>query len=241
VHLRRLVELVRRRLGRRLGRLLELVGDLDQLLVRRRVRGSAALGLEPRGLLGGLGGLHRGELLLGRQLAALGHHEGLHLDLDALEERDRDRVAADALDRVVEADLPAVDPDLPRAPDLVRDVRRRDRAEERPGGAGLHVEREHRLPQRVRDRLGLVGRRRLVAGTLGVPLLELGDLRGRGPLRQLAREEEVARVAVGHVHDLAPEAELLDVVEEDDVHRYPETYGSSAISRARLTALATCT
>src|SRR6185503_15430875 len=132
-----------------------------------------------------------------------------------------------ALDRVVEPDLAAVDADLARAPDLVGDVGRRDRAEERPGRAGLHLEGEHRLPQRVRDRLGLLGRRRLVAGALRLALLELGDLRGRGPLGQLAREEEVARVAVGHVHDLAPQAELLDVVEEDDVHRYPETYGSS--------------
>ena len=36
-------------------------------------------------------------------------------------------------------------------------------------------------------------------------------------------EEEVARVAAGDVHDVAAQAELLDVLEEDDLHRYCET------------------
>ena len=92
------------------------------------------------GLLGRLGGLHRRELLLGRKLPALGHDERLHLDLDALEHGDRDRVAADALDRVVERDLAPVDADLARAPDLVGDVRGGDGAEERPGRPGLDLE-----------------------------------------------------------------------------------------------------
>ena len=34
----------------------------------------------------------------------------------------------------------------------------------------------------------------------------------------LARQEEVARVAARDVHDLAAEADVLDVVEEDDFH-----------------------
>ena len=67
---------------------------------------------------------------------------------------DRDRVAADPLDRVVEPDLAPVDADLARAPDLVGDVRRRDRAEERAGRAGLAPRSAARvLRERVRDLL----------------------------------------------------------------------------------------
>ena len=78
----------------------------------------------------GLRSLERRELLLGRKLATLGDDERLDLDVHVLEELDRDRVAADALDRV-DRDLAPVDANLPRAPDLVGDVGRRDRAEER--------------------------------------------------------------------------------------------------------------
>ena len=60
-------------------------------------------------------------------------------------ELDRDLVAADALDRLRQVDLPPVDADLPRAPDLVGDVRRGHRAEERALRAGVHLEAKHRL------------------------------------------------------------------------------------------------
>src|SRR5581483_7790670 len=79
---------------------------------RLRLLGSA---LAPGGVLR-LRRLERGQLLLGRQLPALGHDERLHLGDDALVDVDRDRVAADPLDRV-DPDLAAVDADLARAPD----------------------------------------------------------------------------------------------------------------------------
>src|SRR5918994_3284035 len=69
----------------------------------------------------GLGSLDRQELLLGRKLSALGDDVRRHLDLDVLEELDRDREAADPLERI-RGDLPPVDADLPRPPDLVGDV-----------------------------------------------------------------------------------------------------------------------
>ena len=115
-----------------------------------------------RGLgLGPLGRLERRELLLGRQLAALGHDERLHLGGDALEDVDRDRVAADPLDHV-QVDLAPVDADLPRPPELLGDVGRRHRAEQRAGRAGLHLEAQHGLRQRLGDLAGLLGRPRLV-------------------------------------------------------------------------------
>ena len=47
--------------------------------------------------------------------------------------------------------------------------------------------------------------------------------------------------AARDVHDVAAQADLLHVLKEDHFHRgYPETYGRSAISRARFTATAIC-
>ena len=61
-----------------------------------------------------------------------------------------------------------------------------------------------------------------------------------GQQRQLARQQVVAGVAVGHFHDLAAAAQVFDVVAEDDFHASPSysvTYGSSAICRARMMAV----
>ena len=120
--------LVERRVGRSLRRrprVLRASSGASSTVERRLELGRCLgamrlrLGLDRRLRLG-LGGLHRGELLLGRQLAALGDDERLHLDADVLEDLDRDRVAADPLDRVG-VDLPAVDADLAR---LARSRRR---------------------------------------------------------------------------------------------------------------------
>ena len=61
------------------------------------------------------------------QLAALRHHEGLHLCGDALEDMHRDGEAADPLDHI-EVDLAAVDGKA-LAFELVRNVGRGDRPE----------------------------------------------------------------------------------------------------------------
>ena len=58
-----------------------------------RARSSAAASSAPP---------HRRELLLGRQLAALGHDERLDVHAYVLEDLDRDLVAADSLDRLVQ-------------------------------------------------------------------------------------------------------------------------------------------
>src|SRR4029077_2089248 len=120
-------------------------------------------------------------------------------------ELDRDVVAADPLDRV-DLDLAPVDADLLRAPELVRDVRRRYRAEERARGPGLHLEAEHRRREHARDLAGLVGRPRLVPRALLLALPKLGDLRRSRGLGEPARQQEVPRVAARDVHDLAAEA-----------------------------------
>ena len=212
-------------------------------------------------LLGELRRGHRLELLVGGQLAALGDDEGLHLDADVLEDVDRHVVAADALD-VLQVDLAPVDADLARAPDLVGDVRRRDRAEERAGRAGLHLEAEHRLAQRLRDRLRLLGVRRLVTRPLRVALAQLGDARVASPPRRAcagagscarsrARRRRRRRAARPCRRPSRRMTSISDPYpgrrDRGDRRCAPDrpapsaTYGSSAISRARFTACATCT
>ena len=52
----------------------------------------------------------------------------------------------------------------------------------------------------------------------GVAPLELADEPRCRELRHPARQQEVARVAARDVHDLAPEAEVVDVLTENDLH-----------------------
>src|SRR5205807_5991512 len=154
---------------------------------------------------------------LGRQLAALRHDERAHLGRHVLEELDRDLVAADALDRV-QLDPAPVDAHLVLRPELIGDVGRRDRAEERAGRAGLHVEAQLDLAEPLADRLRILERLRLVPGA---PLLDLARLDDAGRSRLVgepARQQEVARVSARDVHNLAAEADLVDVLAEDDLH-----------------------
>src|SRR4029079_5627688 len=144
--------------------------------------------------------------------------------------------AADPLERV-DPDLAPVDADLSGSPDLVGDVGRRHGAEQRARGACLHLEAEHRLAQHLCDLLRLLGAACLVLRTRGVHALELGDPGRRGVLGELPGKQVVPRVAAGDVDDVPPQAELLHVLEENDLHQ--PTYGSRAISRARFTAAAT--
>ena len=72
-------------------------------------------------------------------------------------------------------------------------------------------------------------------------ILQLGHARRRRRLGELPREQEVAGVPARDVDDVAAQADLLDVLEEDDLHQCSETKGRSAIARARVTAAPTCT
>jgi hypothetical protein len=127
-------------------------------------------------------------------------------------------VAADPLDRLAELDLAPVDADLVVGPQPVGDVRRRHRAEQRAGRAGLHLEPQHALLEAGRDVARLVVRPRFLAGAHLFAAPELLERPGRGGLGQLSRQQEVAGVAVGDVDDLAAQPDLLDVLEEDDLH-----------------------
>jgi len=81
--------------------------------------------------------------------------------------------------------------------------------------AGLLRDREDRLGQQRGVLLGAGGR--LLLGALGRLHVRLRRLQGagRGRLRELARDEVVAQVALGDVDDRAALAELVHVLEED--------------------------
>ena len=93
-----------------------------------------------------------------------------------------------------------------------------------PVGPAFTSKRRTVLLEDVRDLLRLVCVARLVPRALLVALAQLRDLRRRRGLGEAPRQQEVARVAARDVHDLAAQAERVDVVEEDDFHRaYPVT------------------
>ena len=87
-----------------------------------------------------------------------------------------------------------------------------------PVGPALTSKRSTVLLERRGDRLRVLDGLRLVACPLRVALLELGDARRRRLLGELARQEEVARVAARDRDDVAAEADVVDVLEEDDLH-----------------------
>jgi len=57
-----------------------------------------------------------------------------------------------------------------------------------------------------------------VSRALGLDAAELRHPRGRRRLGQLPWEQVVPGIATGDVDDVAAQADLLDVLQEDDVH-----------------------
>src|SRR5205807_6119375 len=98
------------------------------------------------------------------------------------------------------------------------DVGWRHRAEEDAVRAGLDLEAEHRLPERLGDLLTLLEARGLVPRADGVALLEFGDARRRRLLRELPRQQVVPGEPPRDRDDLAAKPDLLDVLQQDDVH-----------------------
>ncbi len=163
--------------------------------------------------------IERVQFFLRRQLAALGHDREAEGRGHVGEELDRNFEAADPLDRLGEVELAPVDPDPLALPDPVGDVRRRDRAEERAGLAGLDVEAELGTLELLHELLRVLEALRLVLGAARGELLELRHAAPRRGLGEPSRQQVVAREARGDVDDLAAEAYLLDVLSQDDLHQ----------------------
>src|SRR3954447_22233258 len=164
-----------------------------------------------------------------------------------------DHVRAHRLDRLVEMHVALVDRDAARVLDRVGDVLRGDRPEQAAVVAGLLADRQDGAVELLGVLLGagdevasglLLGLDPLASGLDGA----LGCRGG-----ELARDQEVAQVALRDVDDRALLTDVLDVLEKNDLGHYRSssrrgarapsrafslTYGSSASSRARWTAVA---
>src|SRR2546426_266256 len=148
-----------------------------------------------------------------------------------------DLVGAERSYRLVEMDILPVDLDAGTRLDRIGDIGGGHRAEE---PALLAGPRRYFQPTRDQFRGERLELDLLFRHPSDVsPLQALGVLQGTllGLDGQAAGHEEVPRISVGDVDDVPGIPELLYGLLQDDLHR--EEYGSRAISRAFLTAVAT--
>src|SRR5207244_13086467 len=129
----------------------------------------------------------------GRQRSAFGHDERPSLDGHILEQLDRNLETSDPFERLA-ADPSPIDTDLVLLPQLIRDVGRRDRTEQRAGGPGLHVEAKLDLTEPLRDRLCILERLRLALTAPLFDLAHLGDASRRRLVGETPRQAEGPRV-----------------------------------------------
>src|SRR5690242_20899411 len=132
-------------------------------------------------------------------------------------ETNRHAVHTQRLDRLVEVDLALFDVVSLRL-QLLRDVGRRDRAEELALVADARRERQRDLLELFSERLR--GAAALVLGGFeALPLLlDTLQVAGRRFVRQTMRQQIVPRVAGLDVHDVAGLAEVLDGLAKNDFH-----------------------
>src|SRR5579862_133661 len=123
----------------------------------------------------------------------------------------------------------------------IDDVRVGDRAEEAPVDAGLLDDAQRRALElfALRLRRDELLRSRLLE--LGASRLDRLQILGRRALGLAVRDQEVSRVAVAHLDDVAQVADVRDFFEQDDLHGGPRqcrsVYDTSARKRARLIAV----
>ena len=94
---------------------------------------------------------------------------------------------------------------------MLGDVGRGDRAEEGARLARRYVEADLRRLEPGDDLLRMIEALRLLVRALLLVLAQLRDLAGRRRLRQLPRQQVVARVAGLHAHDFAARTKIVDV------------------------------
>ena len=124
---------------------------------------------------------------------------------------------AKRLDRPVEHDLAAVDAEAAGGDDL-GDVARGHRAVELAGVAGLPDGEEGLAVELGRHGLGFLLQLEVARLELGAVLLEARQVLLGGAQRLLLRQQEIARIAVLDVDDVAHLAEAADALEKDDLH-----------------------
>src|SRR5579872_7402659 len=168
--------------------------------------------------LGGPFGFDR----LGRQ------YPDLELGLDVTVQVDDDLVCADLLDGLGDLDGPRLDLEA-LILERVGDHARGDRAVEQPLLVGVDLDGDRGdARQLFGDLLGVADEGSLLFHHAALGQLELLVHRGGGDAGELAREEEVSRESLAHVHGLAAAAELVHVLPEQHFHC---SLQSSALSR----------
>ena len=154
-------------------------------------------------------------LAIGLVLAAGDVHR--HLDHDFRMELHLHLVQAEVLDRLLDDDLALVDAEAARG-DHLGHVARRDRAVELARVAGL-ADRDERLAgERGGDLLGLALQLEVARFELHAALLELGLVVLRRAQRLAQRQQEIARVAVLDLDDVAHLTEPADALQQNDLH-----------------------
>ena len=152
---------------------------------------------------------------------------------------DVDHVGADLVDRGIEADLAAIDLDGTGVTDRLGDLLGGDGAVELAVFTGTVMDGQNGLGE---ERRGFGGTGQgLALGLLGLLLAadRFLERTGGGRLGQSARSEEVTEISGRDLDGGAVFSEAFDVSQQDCLRRQRSpTYGSSATSRARLTATA---
>src|SRR5829696_498643 len=181
------------------------------------------------------GSVEINEWSLGLRLGTLSHLGDDRLDRGGrpAANLDLDHVGAGLANRILEADLLAIDLDPARGLDRVGDLGRGDRAEELAVLPGAVVDRQNRLAkQRGRFASTLRGLALGLLGPLALALRLLECPLGCG-LRELARHEVVAEIAGGDV-DRGPRlAEALHVLEQNSLGHRLSARRRRAAERAR--------
>src|SRR5918996_471106 len=161
--------------------------------------------------------------------------------IDLVVEMNLDLVLPEPANGVVQPDQVAVDPLAQLLFDRTSNVGLGYGPEQATALPSPSRDVDGRCPERgdARRRLFLFFANSLRAGALHV--LRLFQRALRCEHRQALRDEVVARVTVGNGDDVALMTELVYVAGEDDLHvrSYLAEYGSKAISRAFLIAVAT--
>src|SRR6266508_4813242 len=154
----------------------------------------------------------------GRRLR--GHDLQVHGRLDLGVEADGHLVTADLLDGRVEVDAPAVDGGAAGALDRLDDLRRGHGAEQPALGPGLGRDHHAQRLEVCRDGAGLLEVGDLAGDLAGADALGLAHGARCGEPGQVAWQQVVATVAVGHVDDVPWGADPADLLVQDDLHDF---------------------
>src|SRR6185312_4116025 len=122
---------------------------------------------------------------------------------DVLPQAYRDQIGSQSFDRILELDLVTIELDVEIAGDRFGDLRVRDRSEELTVPPRLRGDVDRLALEQLRERLGCRSFLRLALRLCFLLLIERRERAFRRFRGELAREEEILRVALSDVYDVA--------------------------------------